>query len=257
MSAASASVLPFSALEKPRNSRLVITPELPRAPRSMAEAALLLTSATVQVSAIFSSSVRAAPMVMLMLVPVSPSGTGKTFSSSTRVRWLEMLLAPEIIASRRILPVIMYYTSIIGLLTDRAASVGGDIVHIHIHAGHLQAGGMLDFIAHAVGDALGDGGDVQAIAHCNVQRDLQRAVFLLDCNALLGQAAVAQRRAHRAGRRVLAHGRNAVAVAGRLGDQTGKIFICQRDAPAGVHLGDHRRTSLRFGAGAMLQPPRP
>ena len=23
------------------------------------------------------------------------------------------------------------------------------------------------------------------------------------------------------------------------------------------HLGDHRRTSLRFGAGAMLQPPRP
>ena len=38
---------------------------------------------------------------------VSPSGTGKTFSSSTRVRWLEMLLAPERMASRRILPVII------------------------------------------------------------------------------------------------------------------------------------------------------
>jgi len=44
ISATSASFLPSKALEKPRNSRLVITPELPRAPRSMAEAALLLAS---------------------------------------------------------------------------------------------------------------------------------------------------------------------------------------------------------------------
>ena len=97
----------FSALEKPRNKRLVITPELPRAPRSMAEAAVLLASATVQLSGMASSSARAAPMVMLMFVPVSPSGTGKTFSSSTRVRWLAMLLAPERMASRRVWPVIM------------------------------------------------------------------------------------------------------------------------------------------------------
>ena len=73
----------------------------------MAEAALLLTSATVQVSGMASSSERHAPMTQRSTVPVSPSGTGKTFNSSTRVRWLEILLAPEIIASRRILPVIM------------------------------------------------------------------------------------------------------------------------------------------------------
>ena len=74
---------------------------------TVAEAAVLLASATVQVSGMASSSARAAPMVMLMFVPVSPSGTGKTFSSSTRVRWLAMLLAPERMASRRVWPVIM------------------------------------------------------------------------------------------------------------------------------------------------------
>ena len=55
----------LQCLEKPRNRRLVITPELPRAPRSMAEAAVLLASATVQLSGMASSSARAAPMVML------------------------------------------------------------------------------------------------------------------------------------------------------------------------------------------------
>jgi hypothetical protein len=110
MSAVSASFLPSSALEKPRNSRLVITPELPRAPRSMAEAAVLAASPTVQLSSSAFSSATEAPTVMPMLVPVSPSGTGKTFSSSTRERWLLMLFAPEMIASRRILPEIIVLT---------------------------------------------------------------------------------------------------------------------------------------------------
>ena len=64
-----------------------MTPELPRAPRSRAEAAVLAASATVQLSGSTASSLAPLPMVMDMLVPVSPSGTGKTFNSSTANRW--------------------------------------------------------------------------------------------------------------------------------------------------------------------------
>ena len=78
----------------------------------MAEAAVLAASPTVQSSLRASSSGTAAPMVMPMLVPVSPSGTGKTFSSSTRERWLLMLFAPEMMASRRILPLIIVFYSL-------------------------------------------------------------------------------------------------------------------------------------------------
>ena len=39
-------------------------------------------------------------------------GTGKTFSSSTRERWLLMLFAPEMMASRRILPLIIAFYSL-------------------------------------------------------------------------------------------------------------------------------------------------
>ena len=78
----SASSLPLSDLEKPRNRRDRITPELPLAPRRSAEAVLSAALVSVMPSAL-RSSVLAAESVMLIFVPVSPSGTGKTFSSLT------------------------------------------------------------------------------------------------------------------------------------------------------------------------------
>ena len=70
----------MSRFARPRKSSERMTPELPRAPRSMAEAAQ--SAAAPRVGKLFlESSAAAAPMVRLMLVPVSPSGTGKTFSS--------------------------------------------------------------------------------------------------------------------------------------------------------------------------------
>ena len=57
-----------------------MTPELPLAPRSMAEAAQ--SAAALRLVKLFlPSSEAAAPMVRPMLVPVSPSGTGNTLSS--------------------------------------------------------------------------------------------------------------------------------------------------------------------------------
>ncbi len=57
-----------------------MTPELPRAPRSKAEAAVS-AAAPIPAGAFFRSASAAAPTVRLILVPVSPSGTGNTLSS--------------------------------------------------------------------------------------------------------------------------------------------------------------------------------
>ena len=99
MSLASAVSLPSRPLEKPLNNSERMTPEFPLAPRSNAEAAFLETCSTVGSSLSVSSSRLAALIVIDMLVPVSPSGTGKTLSASTCCLQFEMLFAPEINAS--------------------------------------------------------------------------------------------------------------------------------------------------------------
>ena len=66
-----------------------MTPELPRAPRSSAEAAALAAWPTPS-CCFFFMSWAAAPMVRVMLVPVSPSGTGNTFRSLMACFWALM-----------------------------------------------------------------------------------------------------------------------------------------------------------------------
>ena len=88
-----------------------MTPELPRAPRSMAEAARLATSPAGAASSSASMASAAAPMVMDILVPVSPSGTGKMFSSLICFLYLEMLLEPDRMAFFNWEPKIMGNTS--------------------------------------------------------------------------------------------------------------------------------------------------
>ena len=51
--------------------------------------------------------------VMDMLVPVSPSGTGKIFNSSTEVLCLAILFAPDIMALRRQVPLIKISTPLV------------------------------------------------------------------------------------------------------------------------------------------------
>lgn len=75
-----ASSFPLRDLEKPRNRSDKMTPEFPRAPRKSADA--VISAALVKESGLrFFKSCAAAASVMLIFVPVSPSGTGKTFSS--------------------------------------------------------------------------------------------------------------------------------------------------------------------------------
>ena len=64
----------------PRRIWLVMTPELPRAPMSEPCVTAVATSSIVASAGSAWTSLTTVPSVSDMLVPVSPSGTGKTFS---------------------------------------------------------------------------------------------------------------------------------------------------------------------------------
>ena len=84
--APSTSRQPFNPLEIPRKIKDRMTPELPLAPRRRAEATAAAISPAPASSAMRATSRAAAPMVIDIFVPVSPSGTGKTLSASTSPR---------------------------------------------------------------------------------------------------------------------------------------------------------------------------
>src|SRR5690349_11529061 len=67
----------------PRRIWLVMTPEISRAPMSAPKAAAAATRSAETVGPTASASARAARTVAIMFEPVSPSGTGKTFSALT------------------------------------------------------------------------------------------------------------------------------------------------------------------------------
>ena len=97
--------------EKPLKTRERITPEFPLAPLRSAEAIVLATAEHSTSSFISFSSARALPIVMDIFVPVSPSGTGNTLSSSTDFFLFVMLCAALIKASRSTLPSITVISS--------------------------------------------------------------------------------------------------------------------------------------------------
>jgi len=99
---------PFSFREMPRNNRDRITPELPRAPRSIAFAAISAAFSKVG-SATPRRSAAAVLMVMDILVPVSPSGTGNTFSSFNFCLLISIAAAAFSISLRKSPPLIVCF----------------------------------------------------------------------------------------------------------------------------------------------------
>ena len=93
-------------LDIPRKSSERMTPELPRAPRSRALAVMDEARSTVA-GLRFCSSCAAACMVRLILVPVSPSGTGKTLRSLMLCFSLAIEAAPKISISWKTGPVMV------------------------------------------------------------------------------------------------------------------------------------------------------
>ena len=79
--------------QMPRKIWLVITPELPLAPRSAPlDTASHISWKRLEEQAFISDI--ADCMVSDMLVPVSPSGTGNTFRASTLALFISSILAP-------------------------------------------------------------------------------------------------------------------------------------------------------------------
>ena len=87
--------LPLISLQKPLKSWDRITPELPLAPRRDPPD-IAFARRSIVGSERASTSAAAAIMVSVILVPVSPSGTGITFNSFIYSLLLLRLLAPEI-----------------------------------------------------------------------------------------------------------------------------------------------------------------
>ena len=59
------------------------------------------------------------------------------------------------------------------MFSVKRPSVSDNVVDKHVNACHFQAGGMFHFVLYAVGNALGDGGNVQTIPHFDMQCDDQ------------------------------------------------------------------------------------
>ena len=93
----------------PRKSRERITPEFPRAPRSRAPAAFSETFPTGIDADSLRISAAAFAIVSDMLVPVSPSGTGKTLRSFTGCLFRSIAAAALRIMFLKSAPVIVFF----------------------------------------------------------------------------------------------------------------------------------------------------
>ena len=90
---ASISLCPLVPLVKPRRSWERITPELPLAPRREPDE-IALASVSISGSVRLLTSDAADIIVIVIFVPVSPSGTGNTFSSLIHSFFASRFLAP-------------------------------------------------------------------------------------------------------------------------------------------------------------------
>ena len=86
--------LPLMLFVKPRRSWDRITPEFPLAPRREPPETALHRAFISALSPSPDTSLAADIMVMVILVPVSPSGTGNTFSSLIHSFLLSRFFAP-------------------------------------------------------------------------------------------------------------------------------------------------------------------
>ena len=105
---------PLIPLVKPRSSWDRITPEFPRAPLKDPEEIAFATVSIVRSDRLLTSE--AADMIVsVMLVPVSPSGTGNTFSSLIHSFFASRFLAP----AKNIF--VSVFTSIVFIMTKNSS----------------------------------------------------------------------------------------------------------------------------------------
>src|SRR5436309_5303789 len=186
-SAGVSELLPSTARAKPRKIWERITPELPRAPIRLpwdASLAILLTS--VAFDSLTSST--ADCRVSSMLVPVSPSGTGKTLRRFTS-SWLPASHV-RLPSSARLktwpsTPLTLTAIRVSGTLFANALNVDVDLDDGHVDGSlDLELDGLLQVVRHLR--------DPDAVLHDHVHVDGQAVLELEDVDALVHVLAAQQ-----------------------------------------------------------------
>ena len=162
-----------------------MTPELPRAPRSRAEAVDWRPPAPASWRApCLRAPAAAVPMVMDILVPVSPSGTGNTFRSLMACFWAVMAAAPWSTICLKTAP--RRYCCIMARLFPSLRHGQQCMESTQTFTSRTVDAGVLgDHIAHLAHDGAADSGQVDAVFHDDVQLDGDGVVFVIgDLDAL-------------------------------------------------------------------------
>ena len=120
---------------------------------------------------------------------------------------------------------------------------GDHIVYGDHNACHLQAGRMLYLVLDAVGDAAGGCGDIQAVAHGNVQFDHQTAILLRDTDTLFRVIGTVHHALDGIGHITGCHCGNAVTLFGCFTYQSSKVPGRKADIPQRETGSDHSRSA--------------
>src|SRR5699024_3616574 len=114
----------------------------------------------------------------------------KTFSSSTFCFWLAMVLAAEMMASRKRFPLINLSALLLwpGCWQQHPAAVSiwdsavFQAIHKDIDRCHMDTGHILHCVTDLMNDAVYDGLDIGTIGHLNMQVNHQSIPAGPDCN---------------------------------------------------------------------------
>src|SRR5438105_5947499 len=218
--------------QTPRRICERMTPELPRAPiKAPWEALRTMTERSGSSSSRMSST--ADWRVSSMLVPVSPSGTGKTLRASTSSRLSVSQASEPSNASLNSRPshcvMGMDGALVIGDVSA-AATTDVNALHIHIHLNHRQAEGPLDRIPDRIRKVMSDFGDTGGVLEDDVERDRHPLVAHLDFDPavkLVAMQPLRQAIAQAAG----SHPHHPVAAGGRMPGNGGDDVTRYLDPP--------------------------
>src|SRR5438034_2008909 len=175
---------------KPRKIWDRITPELPRAPIS-APCAARLAMAERSGSSSPRMSSTADCSVKSMLVPVSPSGTGKTLSASTSSRLIVSQASEPSRASLNSWPshsVMGMVGAPVRVVVSAAADV--DALDVDVDLDHGQTQGALHRIADGVREVVCDFRDPRAVLDDDIERDGDAVLPDFDLDATMQLVAV-------------------------------------------------------------------
>src|ERR1700716_991631 len=201
---------------KPRKICERMTPEFPRAPiRAPWLARLAIdersASSTSRMSSIADCKVSS------MLVPVSPSGTGKTLSASTSSRLTVSQASEPNRASLKRRPshsrIGMVAAPVSFWISAAAAPADVDSLDVDVDFHHREAKGAFHGIAHRIAEVVGDFRDARAVLDDHVERDGDPVLADLDLDAPMDLVAVEPLR-QAVPQATSSHGDHAIATGG-------------------------------------------